>query len=470
MTNILVVGGGAREHALVWKLAQSSACPRLFAAPGNPGIAALAECLPIGAEDVAGIATAARERAVDLVVIGPEAPLTAGLADHLRAEGIAAFGPGAAAARLEGSKAFAKEIMARAGIPTARYAAFDDAAAARAYVERHGAPVVVKADGLAAGKGVTVARTAAEACAAIDDAMERGVFGAAGRTVVIEDYLEGDELSVMALVAGERCHLLPPSQDHKPVYDGDQGPNTGGMGAFAPVTWADEALLAAVRERIFAPLLRELVRAGLDYRGIIYAGLMLTRAGPQVIEFNARFGDPETQVTLPLLAGDFAQACMAVANGTLDGVDLRTSSGAAVGVALASQGYPATYSTGHPIAGLDALPPGTLAFHAGTRLAEDGAVVTAGGRVLTLVGLGDDLAAARERAYAAAAGVTFAGAHYRRDIGQRERRMDRVTAEDAEDAEAEKSTTEATEATEVRRRRNQLSQIKADKRRLHDDS
>ena len=429
MANILVVGSGAREHALVWKLAQSETRPRLFAAPGNPGIAALAECLSISADDVAGIVAAARGHAIDLVVIGPEAPLIAGLADALRPEGIAAFGPGAAAARLEGSKAFAKEIMARASIPTARYAAFDDAAAARAYVERHGAPVVVKADGLAAGKGVTVARTMAEARSAIDDAMERGVFGAAGRTVVIEDYLEGDELSVMALVAGERCVLLPPSQDHKQVYDGDRGPNTGGMGTFAPVPWADEALLAAVRERIFAPLLRELSRAGLDYRGVIYAGLMVTREGPRVIEFNARFGDPETQVTLPLLEGDFAAVCQAVAEGQLDAATLRVAPGAAVGVVLASQGYPGAYATGHPIAGLDTLPTGTLAFHAGTRAAEDGEAstgrpyVTAGGRVLTLVGLGDDLAVARERAYAAAARVSFAGVHYRRDIGLRERRV-----------------------------------------------
>ena len=423
MTNILVVGGGAREHALVWKLAQSASRPLLFAAPGNPGIVALAERLPVDAEDVAGIAAAARSRAIDLVVIGPEVPLMAGLADRLRAAGIAAFGPGAAAARLEGSKAFAKEIMARAGIPTARYAAFDDAAAARAYVERHGAPVVVKADGLAAGKGVTVARTVAEALAAIDDAMERRVFGAAGSAVVIEDYLDGDELSVMALVAGEHFRLLPPSQDHKQVYDGDQGPNTGGMGAFAPVPWADEALLAAARARIFAPLLRELVRAGLDYRGVIYAGLMITRDGPQVIEFNARFGDPETQVTLPLLEGDFAEVCQAVAEGRLEDAELRVAPGAAVGVVLAAQGYPGSYTTGHPIAGLDALPPGTLAFHAGTRLADDGALVTAGGRVLTLVGLGDDPAAAREHAYAAAASVTFDGAHFRRDIGLRERKV-----------------------------------------------
>ncbi|HEX6796386.1 MAG TPA: phosphoribosylamine--glycine ligase [Ktedonobacterales bacterium] len=470
MANILVVGGGAREHALVWKLAQSETRPRLFAAPGNPGIAAPAECLPIGAEDVAGIVAAAREHAIDLVVIGPEAPLMAGLADTLRAAGVAAFGPGAAAARLEGSKAFAKDLMARAGIPTARYAAFDDAAAARAYVERHGAPVVVKADGLAAGKGVTVARTVAEALAAVDDAMERGVFGAAGRAVVIEEYLEGDELSMMALVASERFVLLPPSQDHKQVYDGDRGPNTGGMGAFAPVPWADEALLAVVRERIFAPLLRELSRAGLDYRGVIYAGLMVTREGPQVIEFNARFGDPETQVTLPLLAGDFAAVCQAVAEGRLDAAALRVAPGAAVGVVLASRGYPGAYATGYPIAGLDALPPGTLAFHAGTRMADNGTLVTAGGRVLTLVGLGDDLAAARERAYAAAARMTFAGVHYRRDIGLRERRITRLTAEDAEDAEAERFTTEETEETEAEQGRSQVTRIRAGGDSLHDGS
>ncbi len=453
MANILVVGSGAREHALTWKLAQSPMRPRLFAAPGNPGIAALAECLPIGAEDAEAIVTAARERAVDLVVIGPEVPLMAGLADRLRAAGIATFGPGAAAARLEGSKSFAKEIMTRAGIPTARYEVFDDVAAARAYVERHGAPLVVKADGLAAGKGVTVARTVPEALVAVDDAMERRVFGAAGAAVVIEDYLDGDELSVMALVAGERFRLLPPSQDHKQVYDGDRGPNTGGMGAFAPVPWADGALLAAVRDRIFAPLLRELSRAGLDYCGVIYAGLMITRDGPRVIEFNARFGDPETQVTLPLLGGDFAAACLAVAEGRLDDAEARVAPGAAVGVVLASHGYPGAYTTGHPITGLDALPPDTLAFHAGTRLADDGMLVTAGGRVLTLVGLGDDLAAARERAFAAVARVTFDGVHYRSDIGLRERRVADGSAENAEERRErgvgeQRVTSEATEATE----------------------
>jgi phosphoribosylamine--glycine ligase len=440
MTNILVVGGGAREHALIWKLAQSPSRPLLFAAPGNPGVAALARCLPIGAEDVSGIVTAARDHAIDLVVIGPEAPLIAGLADQLRAAGIAVFGPSAAAAQLEGSKSFAKELMARAGIPTARYATFEDAAAARAYIERHGAPVVVKADGLAAGKGVMVARTVPEALAVIEDVMERGIFGQAGHRVVLEDYLEGDELSVMALVAGESFHLLPPAQDHKQVYDGDQGPNTGGMGTFAPVPWAGETLLAAVRERVFAPLLRALGHAGLDYRGVIYAGLMITRDGPRVIEFNARFGDPETQVTLPLLEGDFAATCAAVAQGTLNSVAVRVAPGAAVGVVLASGGYPGAYTTGYPIAGLDALPPGALAFHAGTRATDDGTLVTAGGRVLTLVGLGDDLAGARERAYAAVARVSFAGAHYRHDIGLRERRVTEASAENAESTRRDRDT------------------------------
>jgi phosphoribosylamine--glycine ligase len=424
MENILVVGSGAREHALVWKLAQSHHHPRLYAAPGNPGMTALAGCIPIAADDDVALLQFARERGIDLVVVGPEAPLARGLADVLRAAGIPVFGPGRAGAQLESSKLFAKKVMQSAGVPTANYVACATHTSARDYVERHGAPIVIKADGLAAGKGVTVAKTLAEARQALDDVMERRVFGDAGNIVVIEDCLEGAEVSVMAFVCGETYHLLPTAQDHKPAFDGDYGPNTGGMGAFAPVDWVDDELLDAVQQRIFTPLVARLARSGIDYRGVLYAGLMITRDGPQVIEFNVRFGDPEAQVVLPLLDADLLDVCMAVADGTLDRLTLARRPGYAVGVTLASGGYPGNYATGLPITldpeGLDpeGLAPETLFFHAGTRT-EGGQLLTAGGRVFTVVGLGDDLAAARDRAYAGIARARFPGMRYRRDIGLR---------------------------------------------------
>jgi len=426
MANILVVGSGAREHALVWKLAQSSHNPRIYAAPGNPGMGtpqsvgpAPTECAPIAADDGATLLQFAREREIDLVIVGPEAPLARGLADDLRAAGRRVFGPGRAGARLEASKAFAKEVMARANIPTAHHVTFTDLAAARAYVERRGAPIVVKADGLAAGKGVTVALTLEEAQQALEDAMERRVFSDAGAVVVIEDYLEGAELSVMALLSGETYHLLPPAQDHKPAFDGDRGPNTGGMGAVAPVPWVDDQLLEVVQRRIFDPLVAELTRSGIDYRGVLYAGLMITRDGPKVIEFNVRFGDPEAQVILPLLETDLLDLCMAVASGTPERVALARRPGYAVGVTLASEGYPGSYVTGLPIT-LDpeGLAPKTLLFHAGVRT-EEGRLLTAGGRVFTIVGLGADLAAARNHAYAGIERASFPGMQYRRDIGLR---------------------------------------------------
>jgi phosphoribosylamine---glycine ligase len=439
LTNILVVGGGAREHALAWALGQSPQRPRVYVAPGNPGVdgawlgareavqggidAPRASRVDIAPDDVEALFAYARAQQIDLTVVGPEAPLMLGLADRFRASGLRVVGPNRAAARLEGSKAFAKEMMARAGIPTARHETFSEVAAARAYVERHGAPVVVKADGIAAGKGVVVAYSVADAMDAVDAIMERRIFAAAGDTVVIEEYLEGDELSVMAFVSGDTYRLLPPTQDHKQVFDGDSGPNTGGMGAFAPVPWADETLLAPVRTRILEPLLNELVRSGFDYRGVIYAGLMITRDGPKVIEFNARLGDPEAQVALPLLACDLVEVLLAVADGTLDRVEVPQRPGAAVGVVLASQGYPGSYSTGHAISQVRPFPDQTLLFHGGTR-DECGQLVTAGGRVLTAVGPGVDLVDARARAYAAADAISFAGKHYRHDIGARRRRIE----------------------------------------------
>jgi len=444
--NILVVGSGGREHALVWKLAQSPHQPRLYAAPGNPGMTAyraqpargqktsyrleypqpeeqaLATLVPVAADDVERLLLFAQEQHIDLTIVGPEAPLMLGIADRFRTAGLRICGPDRAAARLEGSKAFAKELMVRAGIPTAQHRIFTDVAAARSYVERQGAPIVIKADGLAAGKGVTVAHSVPEALEALENIMERRIFGPAGSTVVIEEYLDGNELSVMAFVAGDTCRLLLPSQDHKQVFDGDRGPNTGGMGAFAPVPWVDAALLEAIHTRIFTPLLAELLRSGLDYRGIIYAGLMITREGPRVLEFNVRFGDPEAQVTLPLLETDLVDLCLATAEGTLNRLPLIHRTGAAVCVVLASAGYPGTYTTGHPITGLEDLPADTLIFHAGTRKL-DGQFVTAGGRVLNVVGLGADLESARARAYASVERISFTGKHYRRDIGRRPYRL-----------------------------------------------
>jgi phosphoribosylamine--glycine ligase len=379
----------------------------------------LAECVPISADDDAALLQFARERANELIVVGPEAPLARGLADGLRAAGFAVFGPGRAGAQLEASKTFAKEVMERANIPTARHASFTDLASAHAYVERQGAPVVVKVDGLAAGKGVTVAKTLAEAHQALDDAMEQRVFGDAGAVVVIEEFLEGAELSVMALLSGDSYRLLPPAQDHKAAFDGDRGPNTGGMGAFAPVPWAVNELLATIRESVFDPLVAELAHRGIDYRGALYAGLMLTREGPQVIEFNVRFGDPEAQVILPLLEADLLDVCMAIANGKLEGVTLAQHPGCVVGVTLASEGYPGSYATSLPVT-LDpeGMGPETLLFHAGTR-SEGGQLLTAGGRVFTVVGLGADLADARHYAYAGAERVSFQGMRYRSDIGLR---------------------------------------------------
>jgi phosphoribosylamine--glycine ligase len=419
---ILVVGTGGREHALVWKLAQSAHQPRLYVAPGNPGMRPLATLVPDAADGIEGVLRFALEQQIDLTVVGPEAPLMLGIADRFRAAGLRIFGPTRAAAQLEGSKAFAKELMGRAGIPTARHATFTDVSAARAYAQQQGAPIVIKADGLAAGKGVTVAQTLPEALRALDTVMEQRVYGAAGDAVVIEEYLEGDELSVMALVAGESYQLLAPSQDHKQLLDGDQGPNTGGMGAVAPVPWVESALLEMIRSRVFTPLLAELTRSGLDFRGVLYAGLMITSEGPKVLEFNVRFGDPETQAVLPLLESDLVDLCLAVADGTLDQTTLAHKSGAAVGVVLASPGYPEKPTLGQPITGLEHVPQDALVFHAGTRQ-QDGQFVTAGGRVLTVVGQGADLAQARERAYAAVDQIHFSGKQYRRDIGLRPQRI-----------------------------------------------
>ena len=418
---ILVVGGGAREHALLWKLAQSHHVSSLLCAPGNAGTSEFAENLPIGVNDIAGIVQAARDYMVDLVVVGPEDPLSRGLADRLREAGVPVCGNSQAATRIESSKAFAKEVMASAGIPTARAAVVNDLIAGIAALGTFDTPVVIKADGLAAGKGVVVTQSRDEARIVLTAFLEDKALGAAGSTVVIEECLVGREVSILAFVEGETVRMLAPSCDHKRAFNGDKGPNTGGMGAYAPSGAVDAAMMTKIEESIVKPLARELVKRGMPLQGVIYPGLMLTKDGPKVIEFNARLGDPETQVVLPLLNADLAEMCMAVAMGGLSDVAPPGEvTQAAVGIVLASGGYPGPIQTGIPIAGFDEVPSDVILFHAGTRRTEDGRIVTAGGRVITVVGRGATLEAARERAYAGVEALSFAEMHVRSDIGSRE--------------------------------------------------
>ena len=414
---VLLVGSGGREHALAWALRRSPRLKELFALPGSDAIAALARPVAGDPLDAEGVAGTCRELSVDLVVVGPEAPLAAGLGDALRARGIPVFGPGRAAARLESSKTFAKSFMERHGIPTARSASFGDPARAREASSRFGFPVVMKADGLAAGKGVRICRDAREAASAIEDFMTLGRLGDSGRTVVLEEFLHGTETTLMGFCDGRSFLALPPSSDHKRLLDGDLGPNTGGMGVLAPTPEATPGLLRRAEKEVVARVLAGLSADGLDYRGILYCGLMLTASGPRVLEFNARFGDPETQAVLPLLTGDLLDLLESSALGDLSGRSV-TWKGASACVVLASQGYPDAPVTGRPIEGLDGVPEDALVFHAGTR--RDGSLwKTAGGRVLGVTGLGDSLEQARDRAYAAVGAIRFEGMQYRRDIASR---------------------------------------------------
>ena len=411
---VLLLGAGGREHALAWKLSRSPMLSALLCGPGNPGTARLGTNVPVKADSPAEVAALARREKVDLVVVGPEAPLVAGVADALAAEGIACFGPVAAAARLEGSKAFAKEVMAEAGVPTADFRVFTDVAAAEAYAVAQGR-IVVKADGLAAGKGVIVAPDAQAARAAVRAV---GAMGTAGERMVLEELLEGEEVSVIALCDGERYVLLPPAQDHKRVGEGDTGPNTGGMGAYCPVPFLSAEALAQVGERVIGPMLATLRRRGTPFKGALYAGLMLTRNGPRVLEFNARFGDPETQVLMLQLREDLLPLLDACARGRLESRPLVLEPGASVGVVLAAEGYPETPRRGQRIDGVDLSAQDGTVFLAGVE-AREGALVTAGGRVLTVCARGAELAEARTKAYATAAGLRFEGMHFRRDIGAR---------------------------------------------------
>lgn len=418
--NVLVVGSGAREHALIWKLAQSERVERLFAAPGNAGTRDLAENLPISVGDIAGLVDAARAHAIDLVVVGPEAPLAAGLADALRAEGFVVFGPSAEGAQIESSKAWAKELMVAEGVPTARAVTCESLPAALSELEEIPGPVVIKADGLAAGKGVIVCADRDEAVAAVRSMLAEHSLGEAGTRVLVEECLSGPEVSLLAMTDGTTIVPLVPACDYKRAFDGDDGPNTGGMGAYTPTNLVPSDMIDDLVETIIAPVVRGMARRGIEYRGVLYAGLMLTADGPKVIEFNCRFGDPETQVILPMLDADFAELCLATAEGRLgDLAPPRWHPGACVGVVLAAGGYPGTYASGRVIRGLDALPDGGVIFHAGTAC-RNADTVTAGGRVLTAVARGDDLASARDRAYEVAAAINFDDAFYRRDIAARE--------------------------------------------------
>ncbi|MPY71650.1 MAG: phosphoribosylamine--glycine ligase [Alphaproteobacteria bacterium] len=418
---VLVVGGGGREHALCWAIAASPLVTKLWCAPGNAGIAQEAECVPIAADDIDGIMEFCADSRVEYVVVGPEAPLCAGLVDRLAAAGVKAFGPSAAAARLEGSKGFMKDFCARHGIPTAAYGRFTDIAAAKAFIAAHGAPIVVKADGLAAGKGVIIAESVDQANAAVDDMLAAGRFGAAGAEVVIEEFLDGEEASFFALADGETALPLVSAQDHKRVGDGDTGPNTGGMGAYSPAPIVTPAMVDDVMARIVRPTVAGMKAEGAPYKGVLYAGLMIGKAGPKLLEYNVRFGDPECQVLMPRLMSDVLPALIACTDGVLGSLDLRWMEGAALTVVMAANGYPGEYEKGSEIRGLMAAGrvAGVTVFHAGTAPGENGAVLAAGGRVLGVTALGADVAEAQKRAYEAVDRIDWPGGFCRRDIGWR---------------------------------------------------
>ncbi|HEY6983887.1 phosphoribosylamine--glycine ligase, partial [Reyranella sp.] len=416
---ILVVGSGGREHALCWTIAASPLCTKLFCAPGNAGIAEVAECIAVGAEDIAGQVALAEREKIDFVVVGPEGPLVAGLADRLAKAGIKVFGPSARAAQLEGSKGFTKDLCRRHNIPTAAYERFTDAARAEAYVRAQGVPIVVKADGLAAGKGVVVAETMQQAVDAIHDMLSGDRFGTAGASVVIEEFMEGEEASLFALCDGEHALALAGAQDYKRAFDGDKGPNTGGMGAYSPAPILDEAMIERAMREIVLPTVRGLKAEAMPYKGVLYAGLMIGRKGPRLVEYNCRFGDPECQV-LMRLQSDLPGLCEAALAGRLDAVRAEWDPRAALGVVLTAADYPDGVSKGEVISGLDraARLPGKV-FHAATTTNQQGQVVTNGGRILCAVGLGRDVGAAQKQAYALVDAIEWPGMRYRRDIGYR---------------------------------------------------
>lgn len=443
---ILVIGRGGREHAIIWKLKQSPKVAAIYCAPGNAGIAELAQCVPIEEGNFAELGQFAKREAIDLVVVGPEDPLFAGAVDYFEDEGFLVFGPRQNAAIIEGSKVFSKQLMKNYNIPSAKYEAFDRYEEARDYLRKQGVPIVIKADGLAAGKGVTVALTMEQAELALNDIMLDKVFGDAGARVVIEEYLEGQEMTILAFVDGHVVRPMVPSQDHKPVFDEDKGPNTGGMGTYSPVPHIPQSIVDEAVRTILQPAADAMVKECRSFRGVLYAGLMITEQGPKTIEFNCRFGDPETQVVLPRLKSDLLDIMLATINGTLQDIEIEWTEEAAVCVVLASGGYPGPYEKGKPISGLgEARLAGaggssesgsdsavaasvgagqyesarSIVFHAGTALSDAGAVVTNGGRVLGVTGLGKNLEEARSNSYADVAGIQFEGRHYRTDIAMK---------------------------------------------------
>lgn len=421
--NVLLIGSGGREHALAWKIAQSPLVEKIIAAPGNPGISNTPKCVcvPVGVNDRAGQRSLIAEHGVSLVVVGPEDPLAAGITDDLSAPGCLVFGPSAKAAQLEASKEFAKSFMLRHNIPTAKYAAFTEAEAALAYVRQHGAPIVIKADGLAAGKGVTVAATLEEAEAAVREILVDQTFGDAGAKVVIEECMQGEEASLLTFCDGNICIPMASAQDHKRALDGDQGPNTGGMGAYSPAPVLTPELLARVQREILDPAVKGMAAEGIPYKGVLYAGLMITADGPKVVEFNCRFGDPETQVVLPRLSSDIVPIFTACVEGTLSPALVQFDGGPCLTVVMASPGYPKAYPKGIALGGIaeaEAIP-GVQVFHAGTELSPEGALRSNGGRVLNVTATAADLATALKSAYDAVERIEFPEAHFRRDIAHR---------------------------------------------------
>lgn len=415
---VLLVGSGGREHALAWKLSQSSKVTKLYCAPGNAGISSVAECVPIKVDDIQGLVDFCKQKKMDLVVVGPELPLTLGLVDELERAGIKAFGPSKKAAEIEGSKAFSKDLMKKYDIPTARYGVFYDMESARNFAREMKGPWVVKADGLAAGKGVLICATLEETYTAIEKILRGEVAGLAGEKLVIEEFLEGEELSVLAFCDGKTIVPMVPSQDHKQIYDGDKGPNTGGMGAYSPVPAATPELLKEVEEKVLIPTVKAMEQEGRPYRGVLYAGLMLTKEGTKVLEYNARFGDPETQVVVPRLETDLCDIILAVIEGRLQGINITWKKSACINVVMASGGYPGSYNKGYPISGLEDMPEDVIIFHSGTSHKE-GQIVTAGGRVLSVSACGQDIKKTQARAYQILERIKFKDAYYRKDIANK---------------------------------------------------
>jgi phosphoribosylamine--glycine ligase len=417
---ILVVGGGGREHTLVWKIARSPRVEKVFAAPGNAGTAAIAENLNLRPGDIDGLGKAAKGKGIDLVVVGPEAPLASGIVDYFDSLGISIFGPTKAATQVESSKVFARNLMEKYGIPCPKGATFSSYPEAREYLQEQHPPVVIKADGLAAGKGVIIAGSLAEARKALGDIMKARIFGSAGDRVIIDEYLSGREVSLIAFTDGKTVSPMVPACDYKKIGDSDRGPNTGGMGGYSPPGFFSAAMTKKATKDILLPAVKAMAKEGIPYRGVLYAGLMIVDGEPVVLEFNARFGDPETQVILPLLKTDLVDILMAVVQGNLDRVKIEWSAEACVGVVMASGGYPGSYKTDFPIQGLDSMNKDVLVFHAGTKLGNDGIIYTDGGRVLTVVGVGKDMAGAREKVYRNIPNIYFEGRYYRKDIALRE--------------------------------------------------